>query len=115
MTITDDVFTTWTGTKTRKVATTREGLRLAFYGRTSTADHQDKWSSRCWQQEAAESLIAGRGRIVEDFFDAGVSRSEEWMARAQAASLLAALVDPMRGFDAIVVGEYERAFAGDQL
>jgi hypothetical protein len=28
---------------------------------------------------------------------------------------LAALADPDRGFDAVVVGEYERAFFGDQL
>ncbi len=31
------------------------------------------------------------------------------------ATLLAALADPNRGFDAIVVGEYERAFYGNQL
>ncbi|TQM85461.1 hypothetical protein FHX81_7944 [Saccharothrix saharensis] len=31
------------------------------------------------------------------------------------AELPAALRDPDRGFDAIIVGEYERAFAGDQL
>jgi hypothetical protein len=30
-------------------------------------------------------------------------------------ALLAALADPDRGFDAVVVGEYERAFCGDQL
>ena len=29
--------------------------------------------------------------------------------------MLAAAADPERGFDAIVVGEYERAFHGDQL
>jgi DNA invertase Pin-like site-specific DNA recombinase len=35
--------------------------------------------------------------------------------RPQAAALLAALADPSRDFDAIVVGEYERAFSDDQL
>jgi len=37
-----------------------------------------------------------------------------WACRPQAAALLAALADPDRGFDAIVVGEYERAFYGPQ-
>ena len=34
--------------------------------------------------------------------------------RPQAAALVAALADPDRGWDAIVVGEYERAFYGSQ-
>jgi site-specific DNA recombinase len=34
--------------------------------------------------------------------------------RPQAAALLAALADPDRRFDAIVIGEYERAFYGGQ-
>ncbi len=37
-----------------------------------------------------------------------------WARRSQAAALLAAMSDPDRGFDAIVVGEYERAFYGAQ-
>jgi DNA invertase Pin-like site-specific DNA recombinase len=60
-------------------------------------------------------LVAGHGRIVVEFFDAGVSRRAAWPGRPQAALLLAAIMDPARGFDAIVVGEYERAFAGQQL
>ena len=32
----------------------------------------------------------------------------------QAAALVAQLADPDRGWDAIVIGEYERAFYGDQ-
>jgi site-specific DNA recombinase len=32
--------------------------------------------------------------------------------RPQAAALVAALADPDRGWDAIVIGEYERAFYG---
>ncbi len=36
------------------------------------------------------------------------------MRRAQAAVLVAALADPGRGWDAIVIGEYERAFYGNQ-
>jgi site-specific DNA recombinase len=34
--------------------------------------------------------------------------------RPQAAALATALADPGRGWDAIVVGEYERAFYGSQ-
>jgi site-specific DNA recombinase len=44
----------------------------------------------------------------------GWSRELAWPRRPQAAALLAALADPGRGFDAIVIGEYERAFYGPQ-
>jgi hypothetical protein len=37
-----------------------------------------------------------------------------WGRRLQAAALVAQLADPGRGWDAIVVGEYERAFYGSQ-
>jgi hypothetical protein len=37
-----------------------------------------------------------------------------WARRPQAAALLAAMADPGRGFDAVVVGEYERAFHSSQ-
>ena len=37
-----------------------------------------------------------------------------WGRRPQAAAVIAALADPDRGWDAIVVGEYERAFYGSQ-
>jgi site-specific DNA recombinase len=47
---------------------------------------------------------------VAEFFDFGESRSVAWARRSQAAALVAALADPDRGWDAIVVGEYERAF-----
>jgi hypothetical protein len=92
------------------------GLRFAFYGRISTAGYQDAASSRRWQRDCAEELIDGRGLIVADFFDAGVSRRSAWADRPQAAALLAAAaVEADRGFDAIVVGECERALYGDRL
>ncbi|MEH1017766.1 recombinase family protein [Micromonospora sp. CPCC 206060] len=91
------------------------GIRFAFYGRKSTVDFQDRASSCRWQRNYADDLIAGRGRIVADFFDEAVSRRVAWPDRPQAARLLAAVADPARGFDAIVVGEYERAFHGQQL
>lgn len=91
------------------------GLRFAFYGRTSTMRFQDRQSSRGWQREAAEVVIADRGAIVAGFFDAGCSRQVSWLQCPEAAALLAAATSSERPFDAIVVGEYERAFVGDQF
>lgn len=90
------------------------GIRFAFYGRMSTEDFQDKLSSSQWQRDFAEELIGPHGRIMVSFFDVGISRRAPWHQRPQAAALLAALADPNRGFDAIVVGEFERAFFADQ-
>jgi DNA invertase Pin-like site-specific DNA recombinase len=99
----------------RRVHRGHNGLRLAFYGRTSTLDFQDRASSLAWQREVAECVVAGRGVIVAEFFDAGYSRRLPWTDRPEAAALLTTLADPGREFDAIVVGEYERAFFGTQL
>jgi site-specific DNA recombinase len=51
---------------------------------------------------------------VAEFFDVGYSRTLPWARRPQAAALVAALADPNRGWDAVVIGEYERAFYGAQ-
>jgi site-specific DNA recombinase len=51
---------------------------------------------------------------VAQFFAAGQSRTLAWARRPQAAALVAQLADPDRGWDAIVIGEYERAFYGAQ-
>lgn len=61
------------------------------------------------------SVISDRGVIVSEFFDSGHSRRLPWTDRPEAAALLNAVRDPNRGFDAIVVGEFERAFYGNQL
>jgi hypothetical protein len=45
----------------------------------------------------------------------GYSRRRAWPNRPEAAALLAAIANPPGAFDAIVVGEYECAFFGDQL
>jgi len=92
----------------------RGGLRFAFYGRVSTEDWQDPVTSRARQREQAGALVRGHGVIVAEFFDAGESRTVAWGRRPQAAVLLALLADPGRGWDAIVAGEYERAFYGSQ-
>jgi site-specific DNA recombinase len=92
----------------------RGGLRFVFYGRVSTEDWQDPVTSRARQREQADALVRGHGMIVAEFFDAGQSRTVAWGRRPEAARLVALLADPGRGWDAIVVGEYERAFYGSQ-
>lgn len=93
----------------------RQGTRFAFYGRISTIGHQDLASSRGWQREAADSVVAGYGTVVAEFFDAGCSRRLPWSSRPGAAALLRELSSAERRFDAVVVGEYEWAFAGNQF
>ena len=92
----------------------RAGLRFVFYERVSTEDWQDPVSSPARQREQAGALVRGRGIIVAEFFDTGESREVAWARRPQAAALVAQLADPGRGWDAIVIGEYERAFYGSQ-
>ncbi|GAA5171643.1 hypothetical protein GCM10023321_70460 [Pseudonocardia eucalypti] len=60
-------------------------------------------------------LVRSSGVIVAEYFDVGCSRRLPWTRRPRAAALLAELSAAGRGFDAIVVGEYERAFFGEQL
>ena len=62
-----------------------EEVRFAFYGRMSTSTFQDVQTSRAWQRAVSDELIEGIGSVVAEFFDA------------------------------VVVGEYERAFHGDQF
>ncbi len=93
----------------------RSGLRFAFYGRMSTEEYQDRVTSLRWQREMAEETIAGRGLIVVEYFDEGWSRRVSWCERPAAAALLDAVRSPGRSFDAVVVGEYERAFCDDQF
>jgi site-specific DNA recombinase len=111
-----DVLALWaerTGGR-RAAASGRGGVRFAFYGRVSTEDWQDPVTSRARQREQAAVLVAWHGQIVAEFFDAGESRTLAWARRPQAAALVAALADPDRGWDAVVIGEYERAFYGSQ-
>jgi hypothetical protein len=81
----------------------------------STEEYQDRVTSSSWQREIAEETTAGRGMIVTEFFDEGCSRRLPWSERPASAALLQAVRDPDRGFDAVIVGEYERAFYGDQF
>jgi site-specific DNA recombinase len=116
----DDLLAGWLeATQPRRRAEHRMevagGVRFAFYGRVSTTRFQDRASSTGWQRDFALDLIRGHGRIVVEYFDTGCTRRRPWAHRPRASALLAALADPDRGFDAVVVGEYERAFCGDQL
>ena len=89
--------------------------RFAFYGRVSTEDNQDPVVSRNWQLSRASGLIEPLGgSVVAEFFDIGLSRSLPWQRRPRATDLLAALADPARGFEAVVIGELQRAFYGNQ-
>ncbi|GIE36129.1 hypothetical protein Ait01nite_091740 [Actinoplanes italicus] len=101
------------GLKTPPPAQSR--LRFAFYGRVSTANHQDPVASHQWQREAATQAVGTAGAIVCDYFDIGCSRSLPWHDRPQASRLLDAIRNPKREFDAIIVGESDRAFSGNQL
>src|SRR5271154_59643 len=89
-------------------------LRFVFYGRVSTEDWQDPVMSLARQREQAGALVRGHGGIVAEFFDVGLTRKLAWACRPQSAALVAQLADPDRGWDAVVVGEYERAFYGSQ-
>jgi len=91
------------------------GVRFAFYGRTSTAEFQDPVTSRAWQREMAETVISDHGRVVAEFFDVGCSRRVSWEQGGEAAVLLEQARSADRRFDAVVVGEYERAFTGRQF
>jgi len=77
-------------------------------------------TSRVRQRDQAGALVAGHGRIVAESADRGrvlrhrLQPDAALGAPARAAALVAALADPDRGWDAIVIGEYERAFYGAQ-
>jgi site-specific DNA recombinase len=88
-------------------------VRFAFYGRVSTEDNQDPEASRNWQLTRARALIDKHGSVVEQFFDVGQSRLIPWKRRPEAARLLAAIKAGPE-FDAVVIGEPQRAFCGNQ-
>jgi site-specific DNA recombinase len=91
-------------------------IPFASWGRVSTEDRQDPKSSRAWQDARGKQLIEPHGGvIVAKFFDIDKSRSIPPQRRPEASRLLAALEDPNRGFDAVVVGEPQRAFYGNQF
>lgn len=90
--------------------------RFAWYGRVSTEDQQDPQSSRAWQLKRSRDLIEPCGGvIVAEYFDVGQSRALPWKRRPEASRLLESFRDPDRGFEAVVIGEPQRAFYGAQF
>jgi hypothetical protein len=63
----------------------------------------------------ASVMLPRGGQIVDEYFDVDKSRSIPPARRPRASALLAALADPTRGFEAVVVGEPQRAFYGNQF
>src|SRR4051794_40147654 len=91
-------------------------ITFAAYLRTSTDDNQSPEDSRRWQLSLAEQLVApAGGRIVAIYHDVDVSRSRPWPRRPEATRLLEDVANPSRGWDALVVGEPQRAFSGAQF
>lgn len=89
---------------------------FAFLGRVSTEDNQDPEASRGWQIRRAKQIIEQvDGTIVAEYFDIGQSRSIPWKRRPRAAALLEEIKRPGRPFDAVVTGEPQRAFYGNQF
>jgi site-specific DNA recombinase len=90
--------------------------RFAFYSRVSTEDQQGPTSSRNWQLARARQVIEPvQGQIVAEYFDIGQSRSLPWKRRPEASRLLNAFSNSARGFEAVVIGEPQRAFYGNQF
>src|SRR5438067_3088057 len=95
-----------------------DAMRKLFsaYLRTSTEDNQSPEDSRRWQLALAEQLIAPvGGQIVAVYHDIDVSRSLPWSRRPEASRLLVDAADRSRGWDALVIGEPQRAFSGAQF
>jgi DNA invertase Pin-like site-specific DNA recombinase len=91
-------------------------IRFAFAGRCSTEDLQDPEASRNWQLTRAKALVEPTGgEIVAEYFDIGHSRSLPWQRRPRANQLLQALRNPQRGCNAVVIGEPQRTFYGNQF
>ena len=85
-------------------------IRLLAYARTSTDDNQSPEDSLRWQLDRARILVDGHGEIVEVAHDTNTSRAIPWPRRPEASRILAALCDARRRWEAIVVGEPQRAF-----
>src|SRR3954466_11045310 len=89
---------------------------FAAYVRTSTEDNQSPDDSRRWQLALAEQLVAPvGGQIVAIYHDIDVSRSVPWSRRPEASRLLLDADTAGRPWDALVIGEPQRAFSGPQF
>jgi site-specific DNA recombinase len=66
-------------------------------------------------RRALELIEPNGSAIVAEFFDIGQSRSLPWKRRPEASRLLELLRSPDRGFEAVAIGEPQRAFYGAQF
>lgn len=94
----------------RREEGTVEQQRFAFVGRVSTEDNQEPQASRVRQLAQARRILPPDAEVVEEFFDIGVSRSLPWARRPETSRLIATLKAGTNRWDAIVVGEFARAF-----
>jgi site-specific DNA recombinase len=85
-------------------------LSFAFVGRVSTEDNQEPEVSRARQIAKARTILPPGAEIVEEYFDIGDSRSLPWARRPETKRLLAELRAGTNRWDAIVIGEFTRAF-----
>ena len=72
-------------------------------------------SPRPTDQRQRQKTAKHEGSIVEEYFDLGQSRSVTWDRRPAGSQLLAALKDPGRSWNAVVVGEGTRCWFGNQF
>ncbi|AXX31911.1 Site-specific recombinase [Actinosynnema pretiosum subsp. pretiosum] len=86
------------------------GLRFLFYGRASTCEHQDPRTSLAWQLDVSRGVIGGRGTVERQYFEVGCSRQVPLHRRPQMKALLCHIAARPGEVDAVVVGEFERAF-----
>jgi site-specific DNA recombinase len=85
-------------------------LRFAFCGRVSTEDNQEPEASRARQLAQARRVLPAGAEVIEEYFDIGQSRSLPWQRRPETARLLSELRSGTNRWNAIVVGEFARAF-----
>ncbi|MGH9214168.1 MAG: recombinase family protein [Acidimicrobiales bacterium] len=85
-------------------------LLFAFVGRVSTEDNQEPEASRARQVAKARAILPPGAQIVAEYFDIGDSRSVPWARRPQTGRLLTELRAGTHRWNAIVVGEFARAF-----
>ena len=100
-----------------KHLTDKQGTQSAFYGRCSTEDNQDPKTSRGWQLENAREVhrAAAAVRSSKSSSTSGSRDPCRGSGGRQDARLLAALKDPGRSWNAVVVGEGTRCWFGNQF
>ena len=85
-------------------------LLFAFVGRVSTEDMQEPEASRARQIAKARTILPPSAQIVADYFDIGDTRALPWPRRPETGRLLRELRSGTNAWNAIVVGEFTRAF-----